>query len=106
MPAAPGPPWSAVEYTSTHPHDVRLRPAQAVGNEVGVRYEIVGTGELPLTVNPTHRALIIVCEAFASRSVSLARMSIGTLRCAGIVALAGFKSVWRSDRRDRHCYNR
>ena len=62
--------------------------------------EIVGTGRLPLTVNPTHRfALIIVCEAFARRSVSLARMSIGTLRCAGIVALAGFKSVWRSDRR-------
>ena len=25
--AAPGPLWSAVEYTSTHPHDVRLRRA-------------------------------------------------------------------------------
>ena len=37
MPAAPGPPWSAVEYTSTHPHDVRLRRAQSGGNEVGVR---------------------------------------------------------------------
>ena len=37
MPAASGPPWSAVEYTSTHPHDVRLRRAQSGGNEVGVR---------------------------------------------------------------------
>ena len=35
--AAPGPPWSAVEYASTHPHDVRLRRAPAGGNEVGVR---------------------------------------------------------------------
>ena len=35
--AASGPPWSAVEYVSTHPHNVRLRRAPAGGNEVGVR---------------------------------------------------------------------
>ena len=34
MPAASGPPWSAVEYTSTHPHDVRLRRALVRGNLV------------------------------------------------------------------------
>ena len=28
----PAPPWSAVEYTSTHPHDVRLRRATVGGN--------------------------------------------------------------------------
>src|SRR6187200_2007274 len=32
--SAPGPPWSAVEYASTHPHDVRLRPTRHVGNEI------------------------------------------------------------------------
>ena len=31
---APGPPWSAVEYISTHPHDVRLRLPPAGGNKV------------------------------------------------------------------------
>ena len=31
---APGPPWSAVEDSSTHPHDVRLRRALHDGNEV------------------------------------------------------------------------
>src|SRR3954468_832698 len=32
--SAPGPPWSAVEYSSTHPHDVTLRLASVGGNTV------------------------------------------------------------------------
>jgi hypothetical protein len=40
---ASGPPWSAVEYTSTHPLDVRLRRALHDGNEVVSR---CGTPEL------------------------------------------------------------
>ena len=64
----------------------------------------MGAGELPIAVNPTHSfALIVMYEAISSRFVSLARMLSSALRCAGAVALAGFKSVWRSDRGDRRC---
>jgi hypothetical protein len=32
--SAPGPPWSAVEHASTHPHEKKLRRARHDGNEV------------------------------------------------------------------------
>ena len=58
---------------------------------------------LPITFNSTHSfALIVMCEAISGRFVSLARMLSRALRCAGAVALAGFKSVRRSNRGDRH----
>ena len=47
--AAPGPPWSAVEYASTHPHDVRLRLVLGDGNEVVSRCKNGGR----LTTSPT-----------------------------------------------------
>jgi hypothetical protein len=101
--SASGPPWSAVEYTSTHPHDVRLRRARADGNEVVSQCEMVGAGELPITVDPANSlALIVMREAILGRICPLARMLSRALRLAGAVALPGFRSVRRSDCGDRH----
>ena len=62
---------------------------------------------LPVALNPTNRfALIVMCEASSARIGSLARMLSSTLRCAGAVALARFRSVWGGDCSERHSWNR
>jgi hypothetical protein len=81
----------------------RLRCILARGNEIVSRRKMVDGGELTITLNPTSSfAQIVMCEAISSRIVSLARMLSSALRCAGAVALAGFRSVWRSDGSERH----
>jgi hypothetical protein len=72
--AASGPPWSAVEYVSTHPHNVRLRRAPAGGNEVGVRAarRIV---DIPNRRQPTTRASSGLSGRAARGSVSLRKMA-------------------------------
>ena len=78
----------------------RLRCILARGNEIVSQRN---GGELTITLNPTSSfALIVMCEAISSRIVSLARMLSSALRCAGAVAWAGFRSVWRSDGSERH----
>jgi hypothetical protein len=81
----------------------RLRCILARGNEIVSQRKMVDGGELTITLNPANSfALIVMCEAISSRIVSLARMLSSALRCAGAVALAGFRSVWRSDGSERH----
>jgi hypothetical protein len=58
MSAAPGPPWSAVECISTHPHDVRLRRTWSAATRLSrgaARWSYCsGTGSLALTRRPSH----------------------------------------------------
>src|SRR4029077_8197356 len=59
--------------------------------------------QLTITLNPTNSfALIVICEAISTRIGSLARMLSGALRCAGAVALVGFRRVWGGDRSKCH----
>jgi hypothetical protein len=58
MSAAPGPPWSAVECISTHPHDVRLGRTRSAATRLSrgaARWSYCsGTGSLALTRRPSH----------------------------------------------------
>jgi hypothetical protein len=84
---APGPPWSAVEYTSTHPLDVRLRRALHDGNEVVSR---CGTPELNVSTSACNclrcRNLAVgsrnVLAGDRAQAVALSREAYGELSAA------------------------